>query len=64
MATLPQINLGKNKVTKIIVGGNPFSGNSHQSDKMNREMRDYYTTEKIKETLRESTQFKHVATHI
>jgi len=53
MTTLPQIDLGKNKVTRLIVGGNPFSGNSHQSDKMNREMRDYHTTEKIKETLRE-----------
>lgn len=53
MPILSQINLGKHKVSRLIVGGNPFSGNSHQSDKINKEMRDYYTTEKIKETLKE-----------
>jgi hypothetical protein len=53
MAILPQINIGKHKVSRLILGGNPFSGNSHQSDQMNKEMKNYFTTEKIKETLRE-----------
>lgn len=57
METLPTIKLGSYNVTRLIVGGNPFSGNSHQSAQMNKEMRDYYTTQKIKETLYECETF-------
>ena len=53
MEPLPKIKIGDHEVSRLIVGGNPFSGNSHQSAQISREMRDYYTTEKIKETLRE-----------
>ncbi len=53
METLPGIKIGDHNVSKLIVGGNPFSGNSHQSGQLSREMRDYHTNEKIKETLRE-----------
>lgn len=53
MQSLPSIKLGKHEVSRLIVGGNPFSGNSHQTGQLNKEMRDYYTNEKIKETLRE-----------
>jgi hypothetical protein len=51
MATLPTIRLGKHQVSRLIVGGNPFSGNSHLSREIDREMRDYYTVERIKATL-------------
>jgi len=57
METLPTIKIGNHEVTKLIIGGNPFSGNSHQSNEMNKEMRDYYTTDKIKETLRECERY-------
>lgn len=50
---LPTIKLGKHSVTRLIVGGNPFSGNSHISRERDIEMRNYYTVEKIKETLRQ-----------
>ncbi len=53
MDNLPKIRLGSYEVSRLIVGGNPFSGNSHQSDQMSKEMRDFYTTERIKATLRE-----------
>lgn len=53
MNNLPKIKLGNYEISRLIVGGNPFSGNSHQSNQMNKEMRDYYTTERIKATLRE-----------
>lgn len=53
MRSLPRVRLGKHEISRLIVGGNPFSGNSHQPGQLSREMRDYYTTEKIKETLRE-----------
>ena len=51
MATLPTIRLGKHQVSRLIVGGNPFSGNSHLCREIDREMRDYYTVERIKATL-------------
>jgi len=53
MEALPKVKIGEYEVSRLIVGGNPFSGNSHQSAQLSKEMRDYYTTEKIKETLRE-----------
>ena len=53
MQVLPKIKIGDHEVSRLIVGGNPFSGNAHQPGNASREMRDYYTTEKIKETLRE-----------
>ncbi|HID95707.1 MAG TPA: hypothetical protein EYP53_06595 [Candidatus Latescibacteria bacterium] len=49
---LPQVRVGAHKVSRLIVGGNPFSGHSHRSPELNREMRDYYTVSRIKETLR------------
>ena len=52
-SVLPTIKLGRHSVTRLIVGGNPFSGNSHISRERDIEMRNYYTVEKIKETLRQ-----------
>ncbi|MBD3181706.1 hypothetical protein GF312_05400 [Candidatus Poribacteria bacterium] len=57
MESLSKVKIGKHEITRLIVGGNPFSGNSHQTGEMSREMRDYYTTEKIKETLRECERY-------
>ena len=48
---LPVIQLGQTPVTRLIVGGNPFSGNSHWSNERDWEMRDFFTYEKIKQTL-------------
>lgn len=39
------------QLTRLIIGGNPFSGNSHVSHAMDEQMRDYYTTENIKKAL-------------
>ncbi|MGC9395495.1 MAG: hypothetical protein ACP5J4_11630 [Anaerolineae bacterium] len=41
-------------VSKIILGGNPFSGFSHQTRYMDREMARYFTTARIKETMRQA----------
>ena len=46
------IKLGDTDVSRLIVGGNPFSGNSHINAAMDAEMEDYYTTQTIKDTLR------------
>ncbi len=51
--TLPTIKLGEHNVGRLLIGGNPFSGFSHQSAERDREMMDYYTVERIKATLRE-----------
>jgi len=50
---LPQVQMGKWKVSRLIVGGNPISGNSHVSGQLDREMTDYFTAAKVKQLLRE-----------
>ncbi|MGE5222586.1 MAG: hypothetical protein ACM3PY_09120 [Omnitrophica WOR_2 bacterium] len=42
------------KVSRFILGSNPFSGFSHQSPEMDWRMRHYFTTAIIKETLKEA----------
>ncbi len=51
MPVLPTVRLGDADVSRLIIGGNPFSGNSHTSPECDREMLDYFTTERIKATL-------------
>src|ERR1051326_4783445 len=48
---LPSISLGNLSVSRLIIGGNPFSGNSHTSAELDSQMLDYFTTNRIKETL-------------
>ncbi|MGC9349019.1 MAG: hypothetical protein ACP5JG_12820 [Anaerolineae bacterium] len=48
------VEIGGVKVSRFILGSNPFSGFSHQSPETDLEMKRYYTTAKIKETLREA----------
>jgi len=51
MPSLPHVNFAGLDVTRLIIGGNPFSGFSHQSRERDAEMLDYYTVARIKETL-------------
>ena len=48
---LPQIQLGKHSVSRLICGANPFNGGSHLSTFVNRAMKEYYTPEQIIKTL-------------
>ena len=48
---LPTVNFCGTRMTRLIIGGNPFSGNSHVSHEMDEAMRDYYTTANIKKAL-------------
>ena len=41
-------------VSRLIIGGNPFTGYSHQNEDISLEMKKYYTVFRIKETLREA----------
>ncbi len=49
--SMSHISLGKLAVSRLILGGNPFTGYSHQSPERDREMMHYYTTARIKDTL-------------
>lgn len=51
---LASIQLGSLSVSRVILGGNPFSGFSHQNPARDREMLRYFTTARIKETLRQA----------
>jgi len=46
--SLATVRLGGVEVSRLILGGNPFSGFSHQSAERDDEMRRYYTAERIK----------------
>ncbi len=48
------VNLGKVNVSRLMLGSNPFSGFSHQSIETDLAMRRYFTTERIKATLRQA----------
>jgi hypothetical protein len=48
---LPKIRLGPHSVSRLIVGGNPVSANSHLSAALDSEMRDYFTAANVKKLL-------------
>jgi hypothetical protein len=50
---IPQVDLGGLKVSRLIVGGNPLSGISHQTEEKDMEMRRYFTTQGIHDLWRE-----------
>lgn len=50
------VNIGNVRVSGLCIGGNPFSGFSHQSQERDREMLAYYTAEQIKDVLRQSEE--------
>jgi hypothetical protein len=63
MMSIGSISIGKLSVSKVIIGGNPFSGFSHQSPEKDIELKKYYTTERIKQTLSHAEELG-VNTHI
>jgi hypothetical protein len=50
---LPTTHIGGAEVTRLICGGNPFSGFSHQTDEKDWEMRRYFTMPRLQELLDE-----------
>ena len=50
--TLPLIPFGEHKITRLIVGGNPFCGNSHFSLELDEKMSRYYKAEQVVEVLK------------
>lgn len=49
---LPLVPFGKNQVTRLIVGANPFYGYSHFNHIFDEHMREYSTPDRVMETLR------------
>lgn len=54
--TLGSVHFGTLQVSRLIIGGNPFSGHSHQSVQKNQEMRQYYTVARIKQALSQAEE--------
>jgi hypothetical protein len=54
--TVAMTNIGSLKISRLILGGNPFSGNSHQGEARDREMIRYFTTARIKAIFREAEE--------
>jgi len=48
---LPQARFGEASVARLIVGGNPVSGNSHLSPALDQEMADYFSAANVKKLL-------------
>jgi hypothetical protein len=51
--SMPVVHWGQHTISRLIVGGNPVSGNSHLSPELSAEMRDYFTAANIKKMLAE-----------
>lgn len=47
----PQVSFGSHRISRLIVGGNPVSGNSHWSAALDREMADYFSAANAKKLL-------------
>ncbi|MCG3181213.1 MAG: hypothetical protein BIFFINMI_03588 [Phycisphaerae bacterium] len=61
--SLGTVQFGPATVSRLIIGGNPFSGFSHISRDKNLEMQRWYTVERIKAALR-SAEAAGVTTHL
>jgi hypothetical protein len=49
--SLGSVQIGSLAISKVVLGGNPFSGFSHQTRARDAEMRRYFTADRIKATL-------------
>ena len=49
---LPSVEFCGFKVTRLVIGANPFGGFSHQNEQRDKAMREYHTIDRIKETWR------------
>jgi hypothetical protein len=53
---IPTISIASHRITRLIIGGNPYSGISHQSPAASKTMVDYYTTRQIMADLAQAEQ--------
>lgn len=57
------VKIGELSVSRLIIGGNPFSGFSHQGNERDQEMIDWYAATRIKEAYRQAEELG-IMTHI
>lgn len=50
--SLPTFSLGSHRISRLIVGSNPFLGYSYMGPHTDRQMKEYYTPERVVELLR------------
>jgi hypothetical protein len=50
-ALLPTVDFCGTRLSRLLIGGNPFRGYSHLSRELNEEMRTYHTQERVVQTL-------------
>ena len=60
---LGHVQFGPAKVSRLVIGGNPFSGFAHQTPARGAEMKQWYTVARIKEALRRAEDIG-VDTHL
>ena len=53
---LPTIRMGKYRITKLVLGGNPIYGHSHFNRLYSQHLRDYHTPKRVVELLRACTK--------
>ncbi len=53
---IPTISIASHRITRLIIGGNPYSGISHRSPAASKAMEDYYTTHQIMADLAQAEQ--------
>ena len=53
---LPTISIASHNITRLIIGGNPYSGISHHSEAASKAMEDYYTANQIMDDLAQAEQ--------
>ncbi len=53
---LPTVKLGPHKISRLIIGSNPFYGYSHFNRIFDETMREWYTTERVCDVLRQCEQ--------
>ena len=53
---LPTVSIASRRVTRLIIGGNPYSGISHRSAAASKAMIDYYTADQIMADLRQAEE--------
>jgi hypothetical protein len=51
LTTMPSIMLGQHRISRLICGSNPLLGYSYQGQHTDKQMKDYYTTERVVELL-------------
>ncbi len=61
--SISTVPIGKANISRLILGGNPFSGFSHQSPELDNGMRHYYTADRMKAEYRRAEELG-ITTHI